>query len=249
MKLHVLSDLHVEFGDLSVPNTEADLIILAGDIHVGCKGLKWVSAQGFEAPIIYVLGNHEFYRDAFPDLIGHLKQEAEATNVHVLENDSVEFDGLRFFGCTLWSDMNLFGDPRAAMTVAAGGMNDYQLIRNSQTQRRLTPDETVSWHKHSFEKLGEFLKTGDPGRSVVVTHSLPSIRSIPERYRDHSLAPAFASNMESLIHERGPLLWVHGHTHDSFDYRIGNTRIVCNPRGYVPDACNPAFDEELIVEV
>ncbi len=249
MKLHVLSDLHVEFGDFSVPDVGADLIILAGDTHVGSRGLRWVLDQGLRVPVIYVLGNHEFYRDKFPGLIDKLKKEAEGTNVHVLENDSFEFGGFRFFGCTLWTDMALLGNPEIAMAAAAGGMNDYRLIRNSKTYSRLRPIDTVAWHKSSVKKLREFLEASDPEKSVVVMHSCPSIKSIPERYRNHQLTPAFATNMESLIHHYQPCLWIHGHTHDSFNYEIGKTRIVCNPRGYVPNADNKEFEAGMIIEL
>jgi len=110
-----------------------DVVVLAGDVHVKDKGLKWIFDQNFEVPVIYVLGNHEFYRDKFPGLIDKLKREAKDTNVHVLENDSVEIGGFRFFGCTLWSDMDLLGDQRASSIAAADAMNDYQLIRLSKT--------------------------------------------------------------------------------------------------------------------
>ncbi len=249
MKLHVLSDLHVEFGDFSVPDVGADAIVMAGDTHVGSRGLRWALSQDLNVPVIYVLGNHEFYRDNFPGLIGNFKKEARGTNIHVLENDVLELGGLRLFGCTLWSGMDLFGDAPVAMDAAASGLNDYHQIRNSDNNQKLTPEETVAWHRKSVSKLIEFLESGDPERSVVVTHSCPSIRSIPERFQDHRLAPAFASNLESIILNHHPRLWIHGHTHDSFDYHIGKTRILCNPRGYVPKAENPEFEPELTVKL
>jgi len=128
-------------------------------------------------------------------------------------------------------------------------MNDYHLIRNSHNYRRLTPGETVAWHKQSVKKLKDFLEVGDPNKSIVITHACPSIKSIPERFRGHVLSPAFASNMEGFIHKYQPRLWIHGHTHDSFDHKIGKTRIICNPRGYVPDADNPEFEPRLSIRL
>ena len=249
MKLHVLCDLHIEFGDLVVPDVGADAVVLAGDVHVKERGLQWIFDQRFKVPVLYVLGNHEFYKEKFPGLIDKLKREAEGTNVHVLENEWVEVGGLRFFGCTLWSDMGLLGDPRAALIFAAQAMNDYRLIRNSKTFRRLLPGDTASWHSRSVRKLEEFFGGGDPMGSVVVTHHAPSIRSVPERYRTDPVTPAFASNMEPLITKHQPLLWVHGHTHTSSDYCIGKTRIVCNPRGYASMEENPGFRPDFVAEI
>jgi Icc-related predicted phosphoesterase len=249
LKLHVLCDLHVEFGGFEVPDVGADVIVLAGDVHVKDKALKWIFDQKFEVPVIYVLGNHEFYHDKFPELIDKLRREAEGTNVHVLENDSVEIEGYRFFGCTLWSDMELFGNAPVAMAAAASGMNDYRLIRSSEMDRALTPEETVAWHKHSVKKLMGFLEAGTPERSVVVTHSCPSTHSIPERFKDSRLAPAFASNLDQCIHKHQPSLWIHGHTHENYDYKIGKTRIICNPRGYAPIEMNEEFRADYAVEI
>jgi len=249
LKLYILSDLHVEFGNFTIPDIGADVLVLAGDTHVGMRGLHWLLDQDVKIPVIYVLGNHEFYRDEFPGLIDNMKREAEGTNVCILENESVQINGFRFFGCTLWTDMALLGDPTVAMTAAAIRMNDYSLIRNSRTSGRLSPADTVAWYKKSVEKLCRFLEAGDSERSVVVTHSCPSIRSIPARFRGDALSPAFASNMEPLIQKYKPRLWVHGHTHVSFDYKIRKTRIVCNPRGYVPKALNQKFEIEKVVEL
>jgi len=126
---------------------------------------------------------------------------------------------------------------------------DYRLIRNSETYRKLMPIDTVAWHKRSVKKLKGFLQAGDPEKSVIVTHACPSIQSIPERYQNHELTPAFATNMESIIKKHGPRLWIHGHIHDSYDYKIGKTRIICNPRGYMKEADNPDFIPDLTVQV
>ena len=196
-----------------------------------------------------VPSNHEFYREKFPGLIDKLKIDAEGTNVHVLENDSVEIGGYRFFGCTLWSDMELFGDPGVASVFAADAMNDYRLIRHNETSRRLQPSDTISRHSRSVKKLRELLEAGDPARSIVVTHHAPSIQSIADRYRRDYLSAAFASNMDDFILEHQPRLWIHGHTHESFDYEIGKTRVVCNPRGYASIEENKGFrpDYTLVV--
>ena len=189
MKIHILCDLHVEFGNFVPPVVEADVVVLAGDFHV-------------------------------------------------LENDSLDIREYRFFDCTLWSDMELLGDQHASSIAAADTMNDYRLIRLSNTYRRLSPNDTKAWHTRSVRKLKEFLVTGDPSRTIVVTHHAPSIRSIVGRHRADPVSAAFASNMDDFILEHQPRLWIHGHTHESFDYKIGKTRVVCNPRGYASTAEN-----------
>jgi Icc-related predicted phosphoesterase len=249
LKIHILCDLHVEFGNFVPPVVGADVVVLAGDVHVKNRGLQWIFDQKFEIPVLYILGNHEFYREKFPGLIDELKMGAEGTNVHVLENDSVEIGGHRFFGCTLWSDMELLNDPHASTIAAADTMNDYRLIRHSKTNRRLSPKDTRMYHFRSVLKLTEFLKAGEPERSIVVTHHAPSIRSIADRYKSDLVSAAFASNMDDFILEHQPRLWIHGHTHESFDYEIGKTRVACNPRGYVSIEENKGFrpDYTLVV--
>jgi Icc-related predicted phosphoesterase len=247
--IHILSDLHVEFGNFVPPVVGADVIVLAGDVHVKNRGLQWIFDQKFESPVLYVLGNHEFYREKFPGLIDKLKIEAEDTNVHVLENDSAEIDGYRFFGCTLWSDMELLDDQHGSSIAAADTMNDYRLIRLSKTYRRLSPNDTKAWHAKSVRKLREFLEKGDPARTIVVTHNAPSIQSIAGLYRADPVSAAFASNMDNFIMRHQPRLWIHGHTHESFDYKIGKTRVVCNPRGYASIEENKGFRPDYTLEI
>jgi Icc-related predicted phosphoesterase len=249
LKIHILCDLHIEFGNFVPPVVGADVVVLAGDVHVKNRGLQWIFDQKFEIPVLYILGNHEFYREKFPGLIDKLKMGAEGTDVRVLENDSVEIGGYRFFGCTLWSDMELLDDQHASSIAAADTMNDYRLIRHSKTYRRLSPKDTRMYHFRCVRKLTEFFKAGEPERSIVVTHHAPSIRSIADRYRANPMSAAFASNMDNFILEHQPCLWIHGHTHESFDYEIGKTRVVCNPRGYASTEENKGFrpDYTLVV--
>jgi Icc-related predicted phosphoesterase len=244
-----LCDLHIEFGDFVSPDVDPDLLVLAGDVHVKERGLKWIFEQKFKVPVLYVLGNHEFYREKFPGLIDKLKKEAEGSNVHVLENNSIDIGGYRFFGCTLWSDMALLGDEHVASIVAAETMNDYRLIRLSKTYRRISPGDTKAWHSRSVRMLRGFLESGDPARSIVVTHHAPSLQSIVDRYRSDRMSAAFASNMDDFILEHQPRLWIHGHTHESFDYQIGKTRVVCNPRGYAPIEINKEFKPDYTLVV
>jgi Icc-related predicted phosphoesterase len=145
--------------------------------------------------------------------------------------------------------MELLGDQYASSIAAADTMNDYRLIRLSKTYRRLSPSDTKGWHYKSVRKLREFLVSGDPARTIVVTHHAPSIRSIVDRYRVNPVSAAFASNLDELILEHHPWLWIHGNTHESFDYEIGKTRVICNPRGYAPIEINKEFKPDFKVEV
>ena len=247
MKLHVLSDLHLEFGPISLPETDADVVILAGDLHIKQNGIRWIRENLEDKEVIYLAGNHEYYGEKFPGLIQKLKTRAEGTNIRVLENDPVEIGGYRFYGCTLWTDLNLFGDTVVG-AVDVMAMNDYKRVRQSVTYRKLAPSTTRAHHLASVAGINAFLASGDPQRSIIVTHHAPSIRSTPEHRRQDRENPAYASHLDGLIERTQPALWIHGHIHDSQDYRIGQTRIVSNPRGYLDDP-NKDFDPGLVIEL
>ncbi len=136
MRLHILCDLHLEFGSAKIPPTEADVVVLAGDIHLGREGRKWARSRFPDKPIIYVLGNHEFYRHSLPELTETLKRETDGSHIHLLENSSVEINGHTFLGCTLWTDFQLSPDPEGAMQAAEGIMSDYSARSVGQVRPR-----------------------------------------------------------------------------------------------------------------
>jgi Icc-related predicted phosphoesterase len=247
MKLHILNDLHIEFEDFVPPATDADVVILAGDIGVGLEGLRWAEARFQDRPVIYVPGNHEFYHHDL-SLIEELKAEAPG-RIHVLNDDPVIIDGVRFLGSILWTDFALFGeaDRFFAMQMARNRMTDFSIIKNQG--RRFTPEDAARVHTVSRGWLASMLAESFDGRTVVVTHHAPSSRSVHPRYARDLLTPAFASNLEMLMDGDRAALWVHGHMHDPFDYEIYGTRVVCNPRGYAPRALAPDFRPDLVVDI
>jgi predicted phosphodiesterase len=248
MRLHVLADLHLEFGMVTIPRPEADVVVLAGDVHLGREGRRWIRNQFPEKPVVYVLGNHEFYRHALPELTETLKRETEGSNIHVLENMAVEINGYRFLGCTLWTDFSIAPDPRAAMREAEAWMSDYSAIRNSVKNRVLRARDTIEVHAASIAWLKDELAKGDPARTVVVTHHAPSQQSEPEYHTNSPIKAAFSSDLDAIVEMSHVPLWVHGHTHHNVDYQIGTTRVLTNQRGY-PDQLCAGFDPHLVVEV
>lgn len=247
MKLHVLSDLHTEFADFSPPETDADVVILAGDIGVGFGGIEWAVSRYPKVPVVYVPGNHEYYGHDI-GLTCELKATAP-TNIHVLNNDSFELQGIRFLGSTLWTDFNLHGVVEAwfARQRAKRLMEDFASIHNGG--RRFTPEDSVELHEASRKWLVGELKRKFEGPTVVVTHHLPASTSIAKRYANDSLNPAFASSLEDIIKEHRPELWIHGHTHVPCDYELFDTRILCNPGGYPGENRRSEFRGDLVVDV
>jgi predicted phosphodiesterase len=124
MRLHILSDLHLEFEPFTPPVVEAEVVILAGDVSTGRNGLKWALKTFPDRPVIYVLGNHEFYGQKLQKLIKELQELADGTNIHLLENGSCCIGDVVFLGATLWTDFALNGNPVVSEVVAQTSMND-----------------------------------------------------------------------------------------------------------------------------
>lgn len=247
MKLHILSDLHTEFGDFDPPETDADIVVLAGDIGVGAVGVEWAARQFGEKPVIYIPGNHEYYHHDI-GITDELKSGAPA-NIHVLDRNVFKIDGVRFLGTTLWTDFRLNGEGEAwfSRQKAKHSIHDFTTIRNGD--RRFTPEDSVRLHEESKAWLVSELRNASKGPTVVVTHHLPATPSIASRYRNDPLNPAFASRLEDIIEEYRPELWIHGHTHVPCDYEIFGTRVVCNPCGYPTESSGKGFLPELVVEI
>lgn len=248
MKIQVISDIHLEFGVREFDFTKADLLVLAGDVSIGMAGFTWISERVKNIPVIYVLGNHEYYKNSYPKLLHKLKKAAEGTNIHVLENDSVVFDSIAFHGCTLWTNFELFGDPTIAGYECQQKMNDYHLIRKDPSYSRLRAIDTHVMHNESIKWLETSLNESKAKINVVVTHHAPSIKSVKEADRNNLISSAYASNLENFILRTQPKLWIHGHIHEQSDYFIGQTRVIANPVGY-PGETVDGYKDDFLLEI
>ncbi|MBH2018490.1 MAG: metallophosphoesterase [Burkholderiales bacterium] len=287
MKLHVLSDLHVEFSPFK-PDLQAalaaDVIVLAGDIHQGTLGMAWARQAFPGKPIIYVAGNHEFYKQHWSAHLALLRAQAALHAIHFLENDAVTIEGIRFLGATLWTDFEYFGKSRRSqnMRLCENALNDFRLIAadplmphgsvpnpnpapsyetpdsvDTGRAKRLTAAHTLGRHQDSLAWLRAELVRGDPDKTVVVTHHFAHKHSCSPRWSNDPLTAIFGSKLPNEV-LLGARLWIHGHTHDSCDYRLGDSRravrVVCNPRGYPllwfeNEFENARFDPALVLDI
>ena len=248
MKIQILSDIHQEFGITELSFDQAEVLILAGDVNLGTKGVEWMLESLPDIPIIYVLGNHEYYKGSYPKTLHKIQEVASGTNVHVLENEAVTIGNITFHGASLWTDFALLGDPKTYGIICQTQVSDYKYIRRDPSYSRLRSIDTYNIHQISRRWLIESLEAHRGKTNVVVTHHAPSERSLPSRYRGKATSSAYASNLESLIQAYDPVLWVHGHIHVPQRYQIGSTQVICNPHGYIDEPYN-GYEKELIIEL
>lgn len=249
MKIQILSDLHLEFGySCSLKFDQADLIILAGDTHIGTKGIEWVKKYIPTKDVIYLLGNHEYYKGSYPKTLHKIQEVALGSNIHVLENSYIDINDFRFHGCTLWTDFSIFGSPVEYGMLCQERMNDYKRIKKDPSYSKIRSIDVYHIHQKSMRWLERSLQESTATKNIVITHHAPSLLSVPEQYQNDALTAAYASNLESFILEHQPMYWIHGHIHTPIQYNIGNTQIVCNPHGYIDDKDNE-FERELVIEI
>jgi predicted phosphodiesterase len=254
MKLQVMSDLHLTVAPFEPPQTDADVVVLAGDIARPDQAIAF--ARGLGKPVIYVPGNHEFYGGSLTGTLARLKTLAQGSEIHVLERGTVVIGGVRFLGTTLWTDFGGFerdSEREAAIALAMRLVRDFSRIRlDEEGPALLTPQIGADEFRRSAAWLDTMLAQPHDGPTVVVTHHAPSLRSINPKFVDSPLNPCFVSDAEHLIVGGRASLWIHGHMHDRSDYVVdGGTRVLCNPRGYNLRGVNEngEFDPACVVAV
>jgi predicted phosphodiesterase len=247
MRIHILSDLHNEFQPFEPSDVEADLVVLAGDIHSKGRSAQW-ALETFPGSILLVAGNHEYYNSSIEKTEATLRESAAQSGgrLHYLQRDSIEINGVRFLGATAWTGYQIAEDPAHAMYEISQMLNDHRKIRLGSTYRRWsTRDAAQEAHKTRLwleDKLAEPF----PGKTVVVTHHPLSVRSLDLAQPRSVLDAAFANAWEHLF-GNDLALAIHGHTHYAVDYTLNGTRIVSNPAGYPGE--KTGFDPSLVVEI
>jgi predicted phosphodiesterase len=218
-----------------------DLIVMAGDIHNGLRGIVYADqvAKFLNAPVVYLAGNHEFYHQQMDQLLPAFFTAAAHTKgrVHFLENAlaSFTFSGQRLnvLGCTLWTDYELHGHAPTAMRIAEGRMNDHLMIRYNNAP--FVPETALVHHRQSriwlHKTLSRLHKTEPGAKNLIVTHHAPSPSFLGKR--TGAIAPAYGSDMLIEFAHLSPAAWIHGHTHHQHDSVEEGIRLVSAPRGYV----------------
>lgn len=255
VKIQIASDLHREFPDAHpIPPLEpgVDVAVFAGDL---CEHGRWprfgdelAYTWADAGRIVYVPGNHEFYQGELGHVRRLLSKLCATRSIECLDRRSAVIDGVRFIGAVLWTDFEFFGTPATSQALARQRMTDFHLIRFDG--RRFDPGDAIGEHQRDLMFLTDelALATKRNERAVVVTHHMPSSVCVAPRWENDGLNPAFASNLDELIVQHNPALWIHGHTHASIDAVVGQTRIVCNPGGYAR-AENPDYNPSFVVRV
>lgn len=253
MRIALLSDIHLSVNALPFPDMDADVVVLAGDISRPAAAIEW--AKSCPVPVVYVAGNHEFYGSDLISTYEQLNRLSQGTQIHVLERSEYVHNGVRFLGCTLWSDYRLFDsaeDQAQGIDLATKVIRDFTHIKISPDfQDLFTPAisqlvflQTVAWLEDCFTKNRTM-------PTVVVSHFAPTRLSISPAFASSPINSSFVSDLEDRIKDWQPALWLHGHTHGSFDYRVGNTLVICNARGYAKNGINenPDFDDSYVIDL
>jgi Icc-related predicted phosphoesterase len=276
VKLLILSDLHAEFETFEVAEgLSYDVAVLAGDIMAPGRAVaSWLRdrARFGDKPILLIAGNHEYYGSVLDQEKVEMRRQASEHGIHFLDCDEIVIAGVRFLGCTLWTDfrlrvdnpgfagqpVRLLSDRYRAMTASSRFLADYSAIRiddpstsNSRGTRRLVPMDTLQIHRRHRSWLRRKLAEPFDGPTVVVTHHAPHRKSLAPRFAEDWASGGFVNEMLPEFFEV-PSLWLHGHTHDSFNYQVGACRVVCNPRGYLNwhgEFENKDFNPGLVIDL
>lgn len=242
MKILIYSDLHNEFDCFAPPDIEVDLVILAGDIDLLHRGVRWAN-DAFTSDVIYCSGNHEFYK-------GHLTRTREkmeaaaASHVHVLDNQVWTSDGVRFLVATAWTDFSGTDDVMAASSACVRELNDFRMIRTGSEYRRIRPADLIEKNRTTYEFLCKQLAIPYVGKTVVITHHCPIPEASGSEHSGH-LSAGYFNRWHQLVDQAD--VWIFGHTHHSLDQFFGQCRLISNPRGYPSE--ETGFDPSKTLEI
>ncbi len=242
-KVRLLSDLHMEGGRFNYEYLGEDIVILAGDIHTRGRHGELLDQIPKNVQILMVAGNHEFYHSEFKYVTQCLKSlEDEYENLKFLNNETFVYNDIYFYGGTMFSDFLLYKLPmqKTCELVAEKGINDFRIIYGYWDIK-----QHKEQHKVFSKGLKKFQKLAGNNKQVVISHFCPSPGSIDSRYGNDPLNAYFTSDMEKYMGFNG--YWFHGHTHSSFYYSRGDTKVICNPKGYGTE--NKEFDPNMIIEL
>lgn len=250
----VAQDLHDHHAADFSPYSNGALADLGRKLQRVARFRDFLKRCSFQFPhVVYVAGNHEFYHGKFFAGIDYLREEcAKYPNIYFLECDTKTIDDVTFMGATLWTDMNK-GDP-LTMHAIEGMMNDFRIIRNDKREfARMSARDVVTRHARTLQYFRSVLAEQHDRKFVVVGHHSPSFQSVHEQYKNEYLMNGgYHSDLSEFIIDHPQIkLWTHGHTHHPFDYVIGETRVVCNPRGYESDGYSEdsGWNPNIVIEI
>jgi len=276
MKIFCISDIHTEKVQRRFhPNfdyeslrfnypIDTEVVILCGDIGEWVNGLEWAANRFKNKIIIYVVGNHEYY-DNDISIIDEIRSKANELGIFLLDNDQVIIDGVRFLGCTLWTDFCQYSAD--VIDYAWSEINDFRYIKsrnwwlNHQNRAKaiwlMNLDSTYSMnpeffsptvayllHKKSLQWLDQNLNKTFEGKTIVISHHAPTMKSTDNHAYGSNLGAFIEKNKDNID------LWCHGHIHKALDYEIHGVRVICNPRGYptYSGICQD-FDEKKLINL
>ncbi len=272
VNIQLLSDLHLESNPHFVPQAapNADVLVLAGDIgsyqnesslaRLGIADFGLGRFANWPCPVVFVPGNHEYDGQEFETAHARLQDVCQRLGFVWLEREAVVLQGVRFIGCTLWTDFDALTSTQAATSPVTLGQ---QLLARDKALRAanfalrknhtltagqpLLADGVRTLGLQSQAWLRQALSVPFEGKTVVVTHFAPSLRSADPRYGITPGTAGFCNALDDLLAQAQ--LWLHGHLHCPVDYTASGCRVVANPLGYARKNEQLHFKPQICIEV
>lgn len=256
MRLRILSDLHLEGYKFTYIPQDEDVVLLLGDIHTQNRHAVILDQIPSSKKVIMISGNHEYYGQTFENVDSVLTDlEDVYPNFTYLNNSSVDIDNISFFGGCMWSNFQLYGivQESQARAEAKHFIADYKYIDKFASypnytgiKEKWTINDTIEQYELFNKEFDRWVKDAEGKTRICLSHFLPSEKSVSPQFANSVLNAYFCSNQEHRIQLVD--YWLHGHTHSSANYKIGDSTVICNPHGYGRENVNE-FDPNLIIEV